>query len=260
MDDKVADPGYAQPEKLELIWGEGFMSPGGPGEVAHILGGHSVISRSVLDIGSGLGGADVALVMNHGAGFVTGVEVQPELVERATRRAARLGLTDRIRYQVIAPGPLPFADASFDAVFSKDALLHVRDKPAIYREAFRVLRSGGLLVLSDWLRGPGADTQALVDEFIAASSHDFHMVTLPHIADCAALAGFALIETEDRGPWYLGEAKAELERLNGATGARFAADFGQKDLDEESAFWQVLVRALEARAMCPGHLRAVKPG
>ena len=260
MDDKVADPGYVQPEKLELIWGEGFMSPVGPDEVARILGGHAVDARVVLDIGSGLGGADVALVMNHGAATVVGVDVQPELVEGAARRAASLGLADRIRYHLIAPGPLPFADASFDAVFSKDALVHVRDKPAIYREAFRVLRPGGLLLVSDWLRGPGAETEALVEELVAASGHEFHMVTLPHIAECAALAGFTAIQTEDRGLWYLGEAKAELERLNFATGERFAADFGHKALDDESDFWQVLVRALEARAMSPGHLRAAKPG
>ena len=183
MNDKVEEPGYVQPEKLELIWGEGFMSPGGPDEVARILGGHAVDARVVRDIGSGLGGADVAL-----------------------------------------------------------------------------LRPGGLLLVSDWLRGPGAETEALVEELVAASGHEFHMVTLPHIAECAALAGFTAIQTEDRGLWYLGEAKAELERLNFATGERFTGDFGHKALDDESDFWQVLVRALEARAMSPGHLRAAKPG
>ncbi len=260
MGQAVKEPGYKATEKLELIWGEGFMSPGGPDEVARILGGWTLHGRVVLDIGCGLGGADVALVVNHGATSVTGVDVQPELIDRATQYVARLGLSDRIHYHLITPGPLPFADASYDAVFSKDALLHVADKAAIYREAFRVLRPGGLLLISDWLAGPGEGVQALVDEFVAAAGHDFHMVTLHQITECAMVAGFAAIQTEDRGIWYLGEARGELARLRGAMGERFAADFGPEALADEASFWEVLVRALDACAMSPGHIRAVKPG
>ena len=259
MADAADDPDYTSPGKLELIWGEGFMSPGGPAEVGRIIGDAPLRGRAVLDLGCGLGGADVVLVTEHGAGSVLGADVQHDLLHKATQRAVRLGLQDRIRYQLILPGPLPFADASFDAVFSKDALLHVPDKPALYRELFRVLRPGGHVLISDWLRGPGQHTDALLAEFVAAAGHDFHMVTLPDIAGCAAQAGFANLETLDRGIWYLGEARAELSRLQGPLGLRFAADYGEQALADEISFWQVLVRALTARAMSPGHLRALKP-
>ncbi len=260
MDQTSDDPDYAHPGKLELIWGEGFMSPGGPDEVGRIVGPSDLHGRAVLDLGCGLGGADVALVTKHGAGSVLGADVQADLLHKATQRAARLGLQDRIQYQRITPGPLPFADASFDAVFSKDALLHVADKPALYHELFRVLRPGGHLLISDWLRGPGQNTDALLAEFVVAAGHGFHMVTLPHIAECAAQAGFTKIETLDRGNWYLGEAQAELARLQSTLGTQFAADYGDQALADEISFWQVLVRATATQAMSPGHLRAVKPG
>jgi hypothetical protein len=64
----AVDPGYPAPGQLEMIWGEGFLSPGGPAEVARILAGKDVAGRDILDIGSGMGGADIALVRNHGAG------------------------------------------------------------------------------------------------------------------------------------------------------------------------------------------------
>ena len=57
-------------------------------------------------------------------------------------------------FQLVEPGPLPFADQSFDAVFTKDAIVHIPDKPPFYREVLRVLRPGGLFVGSDWLCGP----------------------------------------------------------------------------------------------------------
>lgn len=260
MSEVTEESGYTLPEKLELIWGEGFMSPGGPAEVGRIPGNWTVKDAVVLDIGCGPGGADIALVVNHGAMSVKGVDVQPELIGRARHRADQSGLSDRIDYQLISPGPLPFTDASFDVVFSKDALLHVADKASIYREAYRVLRPGGFLLVSDWLRGLGQGVEALVHEFVVAAGHEFHMVTLPRIKEIARTAGFIAIETEDRGVWYTSEARVELARLTGALSERFVAEFGLDTLAEETAFWQVLVRALEARAMSPGHIRATKPG
>ncbi|TIW19952.1 MAG: SAM-dependent methyltransferase, partial [Mesorhizobium sp.] len=45
-------------DALELIWGEGMLSPGGPEKVADMLEGMDISGRHVLDIGSGLGGID----------------------------------------------------------------------------------------------------------------------------------------------------------------------------------------------------------
>ena len=92
-----------------------------------------------------------------------------------------------------------------------------------------------------------------------AAGHDFHMVTLNQITEQAKAAGFAAIETEDRGAWYTSEARSELARLKGAMGERFAAGFGPEALAGETAFREVLVRALEASARSPGHIRATKP-
>jgi ubiquinone/menaquinone biosynthesis C-methylase UbiE len=72
----------------------------------------------------GPGGVDTLLVIEHGAGEVIGIDVEEQLIEAARERVSRQGLNERIRFQLVDPGPLPFPDRSFDVVFSKDAFVH----------------------------------------------------------------------------------------------------------------------------------------
>ena len=74
---------------LEAVWGEGFMSPGGTGEVDRYLQGVNLAGSSVLDIGCGLGGVDVHLVKQHRAEKLTGIDIDPDLIERCDRLARK---------------------------------------------------------------------------------------------------------------------------------------------------------------------------
>lgn len=241
--------------RLELLWGQGFMSPGGSAEVAHLLRDRSIAGCHVLDVGSGLGGIDLLLVRDHGAARVTGVDVQPELVARSRVRADEAGLADRVDYRIIEPGrPLPFPEHTFDAIFSKDAIVHVPDKAALYAEMFRVLRPGGELFVSDWLRAPGEHLDAA-----AAAFEAFVLVTLDDIAGMAAAAGFVDLETEDRRAWYAPMALRELEQWRGELGAKIRDQLGDEHAENGVKFWELLAPAVESGALSPGHLRARKP-
>ncbi|MFM7444901.1 MAG: methyltransferase domain-containing protein, partial [Tabrizicola sp.] len=125
---------------LEAVWGEGFLSPGGPEEVARVIGSHSLKGKAVLDIGCGAGGIDISLVRDHGAGFVTGIDVEDPVLTHARSLVAREGLGASIGLVKVAPGPLPFPPVIFDVVFSKDSIVHIPDKHALMSEVFRVLR------------------------------------------------------------------------------------------------------------------------
>jgi phosphoethanolamine N-methyltransferase len=256
---QVDDPGYPDPGKLELIWGEGFLSPGGPAEVARIVGAHDLSGRRILDIGSGMGGADIALIESHGAKSVVGIDVAEQLVVGATARAERLGLGGRIRYQLVAPGPLPFATASFEAVFSKDAIIHVHEKISLYAEIFRVLVPGGLILISDWLRGDGQQYDRDVEGFILASGHTFALASLRQIGEICKTVGFKEIELVDRRDWYIEESQLELEKLRGPLGKAFRARWGDEAADDEIKFWEVLVASVRSGAIRPGHIRGRKP-
>lgn len=125
MDEKMADTSgeYTEEHLIchAIVWGEGWMSPGGDGEVASVVEGIDLSGRTILDIGSGLGGPSVALAANHGAGKIVSIDVQAEQAERSRQLATKRGVSDRITYEIVEPGPFPFVGASFDVVFSMGA-------------------------------------------------------------------------------------------------------------------------------------------
>lgn len=95
--------------------------------------------KDVLEIGVGLG-ADHQRFAEAGA-RLTGIDLTPRAVEHSRQRLALLGLNSTI--QVGDAEHLPFADASFDLVYSWGVIHHSPDTPAAAREILRVLRPGG---------------------------------------------------------------------------------------------------------------------
>jgi SAM-dependent methyltransferase len=243
---------------LEAIWGEGFLSPGGPDEVGRILDGQSIAGACVLDIGCGAGGIDIALVRDHGAGFVTGIDVEDPVLTHARALVATAGLTDRIGLVKVAPGPLPFGPSTFDVVFSKDSIVHIPDKSALMIEVYRVLKPGGRFIASDWLIGTKA-ISPLMAAYIAAEGLDFGMATPGRYLDAMAAAGFEDGQTRSRNLWYRSLAREELARLQGDTGRTVAAVVGRDFVDTNIGIWQNMIPVLDSGEHCPTHLFARKP-
>ncbi len=245
---------------LQAVWGTGFLSPGGPDEVARIVGSADIRGLSVLDIGCGAGGIDVALVKAHGAGYVTGIDVEDTVLRHARGLVAREGLTGRIGLVKVAPGRLSFPPGVFDAVFSKDSIVHIPDKHALMAEVFRVLKPGGLFLASDWLIGHDGPPSPAMAAYIAAEGLDFGMASAARYREAMRAAGFIDVATESRNAWYREAAPAELARLKGSVGEEAAKAVGQDFVDQNIGIWERMIPVLETGEHCPTHLRARKPG
>lgn len=244
---------------LEILWGEGRLSPGGPDELRAVLEGFDLTGCSVLDFGCGAGGVSVSLAAEFGAARVTGIDVEAPALERARQVAQDHGVAERVGFQRVAPGPLPFADASFDVFFSRDAIIHIADKEGVFADAYRVLKPGGWLIGSDWLIGHDGEPSPAMQRYLALEGHSFHMGSPTTYRDALEAAGFEAIELRDRNPWYRERAQAELEAMRGPLYERACAAAGRERVRHNIATWEAMIEVLASGEHRPHHLRARKP-
>jgi ubiquinone/menaquinone biosynthesis C-methylase UbiE len=259
--DAAAEPEYdeAAIRFLGVLWGEGYLSPGGPAEVDRVLAGIDPAGKRVLDLGCGAGGITLHIAKTYAPAEIVGYDVEQPVIDRARAASTATGLSSVARFISSPPGRLPFGDGAFDVIFSKDAMIHVPDKEALFAELYRVLKPGGVLAASDWLIGHDGEPSPDMVDYIAAESLSFGMASPRRYLRAMAAAGFVDCTAESRNAWYREVARGELERLKGPLYAEAVAAVGEAYVEKNIRTWTAMQKVLDSGEHCPTHLRGSKP-
>ncbi len=241
----------------ELIWGKGFLIPAGPENVRRIVAGLELTDKTVLDIGSGIGGPALILAGEMGARII-GIDLEEPLVARAKAYAEAAGLGDRVDFRQVTPGPLPIDDGSIDVVYSSGVFTQVAEKLEMFKEVSRALKPGGVFTCYDWMKGdePYSDDMRY---WFKMEGLTYAMETLETHGTILQDAGFVGIELEDDQQAYRDLCHQEYEKMQGPLKATMIELLGHEQQEHFLENWRAMVVVLDKGELRPGFYRAYKP-
>jgi ubiquinone/menaquinone biosynthesis C-methylase UbiE len=191
--------------------------------------------QRMLDVGCGIGTPALRLAGTVEAD-ITGVTINLGQAREANARAAAAGLSHRVKFDHADAMALPYPDASFDAAWAFESLLHM-DRSRALAEMKRVLRPGGRLVIADTCQhGPiGPEYQDELDDAQAKMA----IVEIPSIDDYRAFitgAGLELDELLD-----VSEHTRRTMRIMGEGASEHRSDLEEQFGDAARQLIEVLV-------------------
>ena len=151
------------------------------------------IPQNIIDVGCGIGGSTLHLAQKFGS-TATGITLSPVQASRARERAVEASLASRVRFEVANALEMPFADHTFDLVWSLESGEHMPDKAKFLQECYRVLKPGGKMILATWCH---RETDSLAGELteseVAHLKEIYRVYCLPYVI---SLSEYRAIATE----------------------------------------------------------------
>ncbi len=164
----------------------------------------------VLDVGSGLGGSTRYLAAEHQC-RATGIDLTKEYVDVANALAELVGLKGVVEFHQSSALEMPFADDSFDVVWTEHVQMNIADKRAFYTEIARVLAPGGRLLFHDIFQGAGGPPHYPVPW---AEDSSISFLALPEtVRTILEEQGFDILDWEDKTRHSLDWFTITLEKI-----------------------------------------------
>ena len=163
----------------------------------------------VLDIGCGLGGPARYLAKRFDC-RVSGIDITPPFVEAANKLTSLVKMDASVKIELGDGQRLPYPDASFDGAITQHVTMNIADRAQFFGEAFRVLKPGAFLALTEHGLGPKGEPGHPVPWSMDGSGE--YLLTPAQTRHALEKAGFRDIVIEDTGAKYLAGYRATMEK------------------------------------------------
>ncbi|CAK7349592.1 unnamed protein product [Dovyalis caffra] len=224
--------------RYERVFGQGYVSTGGIETTKEFVGKLDLKpGQKVLDVGCGIGGGDFYMAENFDV-EVVGIDLSINMISFALERA--IGLKCSVEFEVADCTTKTYPDNTFDVIYSRDTILHIQDKPALFRSFFKWLKPGGKVLISDYCRSAGTPSPEFL-EYIKQRGYDLHDVKA--YGQMLGDAGFDEVIAEDRTDQFNQVLQRELNVIE-KDKDEFIRDFSEEDYNDIIDGWKAkLIRS-----------------
>ncbi|XP_021765604.1 phosphoethanolamine N-methyltransferase-like [Chenopodium quinoa] len=224
--------------RYERVFGPGYVSTGGVETTKEFVSKLGLKpGQKVLDVGCGIGGGDFYMAEEFNV-EVVGIDLSINMISIALERT--VGLNCAVEFEVADCTTITYPDNAFDVIYSRDTILHIQDKPALFRSFYKWLKPGGKVLISDYCRNAGTPSTEFA-AYIKQRGYDLHDVQA--YGQMLRDAGFDEVVAEDRTDQFLKVLERELNAVEKEK-ERFIADFSEGDYNDIVGGWKAkLVRS-----------------
>uniref|UniRef100_A0A7C8Z6X3 phosphoethanolamine N-methyltransferase n=1 Tax=Opuntia streptacantha TaxID=393608 RepID=A0A7C8Z6X3_OPUST len=224
--------------RYERVFGSGFVSTGGLETTREFVSKLDLKpGQKVLDVGCGIGGGDFYMAENFDV-EVVGIDLSINMISFALERA--IGLKCAVEFEVADCTKKTYPDDTFDVIYSRDTILHIQDKPALFKSFYKWLKPGGKVLISDYCKRAGQPSPEFA-QYIKQRGYDLHDVQ--EYGQMLKDAGFDEVIAEDRTDQFIRVLQRELDCIEKDKDA-FISDFSEEDYNDIVGGWKAkLVRS-----------------
>lgn len=196
--------------RYEVIFGQDHISPGGEKSAEEFCALLQLKKgQKVLDVGCGIGGSAFHCVRKYGV-EVTAIDLSSNMIAIAKERQAEYGI-DKARFDVADASTVQYGKEEFDAIFSRDTILHIEKKDLLFKQFYKWLKPGGHLMITDYVCGP---QEGHSDEFKRyVTQRGYHLLTVPQYGKELENASFSNVQATDKTDSFMEILRNELEKF-----------------------------------------------
>lgn len=243
----------------ELLWGDGFLLPGGAEHLLDLIEPLQLEpGMDLLDLSAGLGGAG-RIVMEATGAWVTGLEPSLETARRGAALARQARTFRKASVQHYVPDALELASGAFDAALGRFATYQLGERERFLRAVCSGLKADGRLLLVEYVLGPKANGETEIAAVAGRAEYVPPLWSREQYVDCLMGAGLEPGFAEDLTAVHRSLVIAGWHRLLAELDIGALSRTDRIALVEEARLWAQQVAAIDGGALEIACFYATRP-
>jgi len=245
-------------KRYEFIFGKTYVSTGGQETTEKFVKTLQLTPEHyVLDVGCGIGGSAFYIAGKYGA-KVHGVDLSSNMISMAIKYQGEMEekIRKNVTFEMSDITKHHFEPNTFDVIYSRDTILHIGDKDALFTKFYEWLKPGGKLMISDYCHGQKEVHSEAYLKYVLQRC--YLMLTAPEYGQLLEKVGFTQVEAQERTGQFMDILQIELKRFH-ENKKQFLKSFSQEDFNYIVQGWESKLERCKSGDQAWGLFTAMKP-